>query len=65
MFPLGNGNERGPADQLSLYLDFAGNKENPPNWHRCVQFSIRICNPEDPKTDMVRGMKGLLLSAPH
>jgi hypothetical protein len=53
MFPLGNN-----SDHLSVYLEVADPKKLPADWYQCVQFSIRMCNPEDETIDLFRGMCG-------
>ncbi|KAJ7924230.1 hypothetical protein B0H13DRAFT_2230059 [Mycena leptocephala] len=46
LFPFGNPTT--PNDTVSIYLDYAGPKQAPENWHACVQFALVISNIHDP-----------------
>ncbi|RIB14835.1 hypothetical protein C2G38_2193960 [Gigaspora rosea] len=45
LFPLGNGTKN--SGNVSIYLDFADPEGAPAGWHSCVQFALRLWNPED------------------
>lgn len=47
LFPFGNSNGQ-PYDMVSVYLDYADNKDTPEGWHACAQFALVISNPNDP-----------------
>lgn len=47
LFPFGNSNGQ-PYDMVSVYLDYADNKDTPEGWHVCAQFALVISNPHDP-----------------
>jgi ubiquitin carboxyl-terminal hydrolase 7 len=48
LFPFGNSNAP-PNDTVSVYLDYASNKNTPENWHACAQFALVISNLHDPR----------------
>ena len=41
LFPFGNSNGQ-PYDMVSVYLDYADNKDTPEGWHACAQFALVI-----------------------
>ena len=47
LFPFGNSNGQ-PYDMVSVYLDYADNKDTPEGFHACAQFALVISNPNDP-----------------
>ncbi|WFD31159.1 ubiquitinyl hydrolase 1 [Malassezia sp. CBS 17886] len=47
LFPFGNSNGQ-PYDMVSVYLDYADDKDTPEGWHACAQFALVISNPNDP-----------------
>lgn len=55
MFPLGNN-----SDNVSLYLDYADIESAPANWSKCVQFALRMSNPQHPEAEAIRGAFSLL-----